>query len=100
MIKIPKQKHNEMMSKEFTQEELDKIIPFVDKQITGIETNLEMWKKLISMFINIPPDKITRTYVYQIMVFNGIVNEERYYKGFCNRKPICGILKHEQDIQT
>lgn len=100
MIKIPQKKHNEMMAKTFTQEELEKILPFIDEQITGLETNLDVWKRLISMYIKIPEGRLSKIYIYQVMALNGIIDEDRYNKSMCNQKLNCSILNENAGIET
>lgn len=92
MIKIPKDKHNEMMSKIFVQNEIDAMLAWLDPKISGRSSHLDMWKTLVKLYLGLPEGKITKILLYQILVINGIIDDGIHNRRFCSNKKNCPIV--------
>lgn len=108
-MKIDIRKHLEYIKTTFSNEEMEKIIAFLDKQEKGlrekwlagkykntINEDMFMWYFLVSQFIAIPDGKKTKAFFYQVLVLNGITNDELNGKKICfqKNKNSCNLIKN------
>jgi hypothetical protein len=93
MIKIPKEQHNKMMQTVFSQESLAKIYDWIDPKITGLKNDAEMEKALIRMYLGLADGKLTKIFIYQILVLNGIIGDDVHDKSVCSYKSECPLIK-------
>lgn len=96
MIKIPKDIHNSYMAQKFTDDELLKIYNWIDKPLTQAsnKSNSDIIRFLVSIYLQAPKASLTKAFVYQMIVLNGIIDDGIHDKNFCNQVSKCDTLKY------
>lgn len=99
MIKIPKHVHDSYMTREFTDDEYLKIYRWIDPIITPLfEKSLdEIIRGLISLFLRLSNSSITKIFMYQLLVLNGIIYDGVHDKRHCSIRSTCKILKENME---
>lgn len=101
-MKIPKDKHNEMMATVIPPEKLDKIILWLDDKITDIQSHKDMWIKLVDTYLKVPDGKLTKAFLHQILTINGIIDDGIHDKSYCTLRNTCRLLaekKKEHNVE-
>lgn len=94
MIKIAKDKHNELMSVRFDEDLMARMFLWLDEKIGKLKNSMEVEKELIRIYLNLPDGKATKALVYQLLVLNGVIDDGIYSKDSCNHKKECSWIKY------
>ena len=99
MIYIPIEKHKEYMSIDFTQDsefpDLIKIREWLDKNLINMDTDEKIWYSLVKAFLSLKDGKKTKSFIYQVMVCNGIVEDPNIGKRYCSKRMRnCVLIEH------
>jgi hypothetical protein len=94
MIKISKEKHNELMSVVFDEDSMSRMFMWLDGKIGKLNNSMEVEKELIRIYLTLPDGKSTKALVYQLLVLNGVIDDGVYSKDACNNHGKCAWLKY------
>ena len=94
MIKIAKDKHNELMSARFDEDSMARMFLWLDEKIGKLKNSMEVEKELIRIYLNLPDGKATKALVYQLLVLNGVIDDGIHSKDSCNHKKECSWIKY------
>jgi hypothetical protein len=90
--------HQKMMDTKFDEDKLINILMWFDKLITPANTHKEIVSSMINVWKKIPKNKLTKAFMYQVFVFNGLIDDGIHDKDFCNQKWNCPILKYYKSL--
>lgn len=97
IVTISKSDHIKHMVQEFSPDELIKIIAWIDPIISKPQSDIGLEGVLVDLFKKIPANKKTKSFVYQILVLNGIINDGIHDKDYCNQSKHCRTLKYAKE---
>lgn len=103
MIKISNTTHNQWLSTKFSPEELEKIHTWFDPILTKLMNNdnlslVQLRNEFVALFDKVPNKSLTKIFLYQILVANGIVNDGIHSKVACSLKPGCPFLAYYKEL--
>lgn len=98
-MKIPISQHLRYMRVEYSQQDINGIVKFLDKNIfpTREETDQQLWYNFCYYFKKLPEGKKTKAFLYQLMVVNGLttdpLNSKKDNKLICRNIGKCQIAQ-------
>lgn len=94
---ISKSDHVKHMSQQFSPDELTKIMVWIDPIISEPQFDSGVENVLVDLFKKMPANKKTKSFIYQILVLNGIISDGIHDKDYCNQSKHCTILKYAKE---
>lgn len=100
-MKISVQQHKRYLATTFSKSERSKIEDWIDERWREFqEKNAESsaspdmltWRWLLETFIDIPDGKLTKAFMYQMLVLNDVVNDGTNRKSECPVRRTCKIV--------